>query len=118
MIREQQLLFQFGAIARDEGIQRAINHADDTHEDWSERAYTLLTRYVQPLKYNQTFLIEDYRRWAIDVMQLPPPPSLRAFGSIAVKARKAGLIKFVSFDHVTNVRAHRSTVSRYAKGIV
>lgn len=113
-----QLGIDFSIQARDAGIQQAIEHADQTHDDWSERAYVLLIKYVRPLHYNDTFLIEDFRHWATNEQGLPIPPTLRAYGSIAVKARKAGLIRFIEYDHVTNIRAHRSTVSRYAKGIV
>lgn len=102
-----QLDLNFSRAARDKGIKQAADHADQVHDSWSERAYGHFITFVSLQK--GSFRIEQYREWVKDI--LPSPPSDRAYGAIAVRAVKAGLIKRVGYESVCNVRAHRTPVS-------
>jgi hypothetical protein len=93
---------------RDEGITRAVKHADAVSKDWSERAYRFLKWYITSLDRKTTFVIEDVRALAKTKVSLEDPPSARAWGSLAVKAVKAGLIKRAGYTQVRNPAAHRA----------
>ena len=36
-----------GTQLRDEGIKKAVDNADNTHEKWSVKAYNFLTNYIK-----------------------------------------------------------------------
>ena len=97
-----------GSQLRDKGIKQAINHADDTHDKWSEKAYKFLLDYI---KYGEgrdryEFMTEDVRVASESV--IPKPPSNRAWGGIILRAAKAGLIDKVGFSTVKNAKAHKT----------
>jgi len=100
-----QATIDFGKAARDEGMHRAITHANQVVENWSERVFDAFKEYLI-LTQKQPFQIEDFRAWIGD--RIPPPPHNRAFGSIATKAIKAGLIERIGFAPVKNPKAHRA----------
>lgn len=95
-----------GDILRDKGIEASINHANLIQEDWGEKAYLLFLEFI---KSHTEFKCEDFRNWSSP--QLSTPPSLRAFGSIIVRAVKSGLITRIGFENVSNPRAHKTPVS-------
>ena len=90
-----------GTEMRDIGIKKALDNADNTHDKWSDQAYSFLKDYI---KHNDTFMAEDLRSASVD--EVPIPPSKRAWGGIVVRASKAGLIKRVGFSNVKNPKAH------------
>ena len=90
-----------GQELRDNGIATAVQHANEVEENWSGIAYNFLLSF---LRHNSKFQIEDVRTAAIG--HVPEPPSNRAWGGIAVKASKAGLIRRMGFRNVKNPRAH------------
>ena len=92
-----------GRALRDSGINAALNNADNTHDQWSDRAYGFLLDYI---KSNREFMTEDVR--VASESELPAPPDKRAWGGIVVRAAKAGLIQKIGFSHVKNVKAHRT----------
>jgi hypothetical protein len=73
---------------RDMGIKRASDHADSQIEDWSNTAYEF---FIQFARANKTFTTED-ARIAAESNGLLTPPDKRAWGAVAVKAIKTGLI--------------------------
>lgn len=92
-------------LARD-GMDRAVKHADQIDLKWSEKAMSALCRFINT--HNGPFQAEDVRRFAVNV---PPPPSLRAWGSVIVKAARLGLIEAIGYETVSNPLAH-STPAR------
>ena len=106
-----QTTIDFSRTARDKGIQQATDHADAVHDKWSKQAFDqfkiFLTSQVEPFK------MEDFRNEVSGV--LPEPPSLRAFGGIAMRAAKAGLIKRIGYTQVTNIKAHRANCALWQK---
>lgn len=88
---------------RDKGIQKAIDHADAVTPDWSQLAYEELKRFLQETPGE--FMAESFRAHCA-VVNFPLPPSSRAFGGVILRASKAGIIRRVRFDQVSNKRAH------------
>ena len=97
-----------GEELRDRGIKKAVNHADQLTEKWSEKAYEKLKLFLSH-EINQIqnfeFMTEQFREFC-EVTFLDDPPSLRAFGGIMAKAAKVGLIERVGYANVTNPKAH------------
>lgn len=104
----KQLDLNFGRIARDRGIKKATDHAGAA---WNDKTYQLFIQWVA--RQSRPFTIEVFRAYAAD--KLPMPPSLRAFGGIAMRAVHAGLIKKVGYTQVTNEKAHRANCSVWQK---
>lgn len=92
-------------------MQQSERHANEVHEGWSEKAYGLFKSFL--VLTTGPFKVEDFREWAKNL--LPAPPSLRAFGSITVKAKKAGLIRHVGYAQVDNAKAHRANCSLWKR---
>lgn len=72
-----------------DGMIRAVAHADDDEPGWSERAYALLRQYA---KDHTEFATEDARTWAHNEAGLSFPPDGRAWGAVTNRAVRAGLI--------------------------
>lgn len=106
-----QIQIDFARQARDRGIANAVDHADQVHDSWSEKAYSHFVTFVS-LQSNP-FTIEMFREWCKDF--LPAPPSLRAFGAIPMRAARAGLIGKVGTVQVRNVKAHMANAALWAK---
>lgn len=112
--KEQLDLFSFpeptGKDLRDAGIRKAINHANKKDNNWSEKAYNFLINFIRS---NSEFMVEDVRKASDGVVD--EPPSLRAWGSIIVRASKEKLIKRVGFRNVSNAKAHATPASVWIK---
>lgn len=73
---------------RDDGMRRAVDHADRVSHAWSVLAYQFVQHY---LAYDGPFLAEELVRAAYDY-GIPEPPDARAWGAIMNRAARAGLI--------------------------
>ena len=91
-----------GADLRDIGMQLSLDFADRAVSNWSEDAYQLLCTYARS---RSNFMVEEVRQFA-KKSGLPDPPSLRAWGSIAARAAREGVITRVGFRQVSNPSAH------------
>lgn len=100
--------------ARDKGIQKATDHANSVSPDWSVRAFEMFKEWIKGWPVGFSFMIEDFRQ-ICQIKGLPEPPSNRAFGGLAVKARNAGLIKSAGLGHVANKKAHKCFATRWQK---
>jgi hypothetical protein len=105
-MNKQLDLFQ----ARDIGIQKAVDNANDNHNGWSDDAYAFLIRYIQN---NPTFMTEDVRNKSKGI--IPDPPSNRAWGGIIVRAVKNGRIKRIGYQNTKNIKAHGTPASLWIK---
>lgn len=105
-MKEQLDIFEEGARLRDQGIARAVNHADEVNSGWSEAAYIFLNQYIRT---HSTFLAEDVREAATGI--IPAPPHARAWAAIVLRAAKAGLITKTGYASVKNPKAHRAPVT-------
>lgn len=89
---------------RDEGIRRAISHAETELPGWGDRAYRILLDYLRRYTPAQ-FMVEDVRRWAQE--QIEDPPSLRSWGAVTLRAARAGLIVKIGYANVKDPNGHR-----------
>jgi hypothetical protein len=107
-----QLTFNYtGRDLKERGMNQAETHANQVHEKWSEKAYDLFKAFL--VKTSSPFKIEDFREYVKNL--LPAPPSLRAFGGVAMRAAKSGLIKRVGYAKVNNAKAHQANASLWMR---
>lgn len=71
---------------RDEGMTRAVDHANREELEWSGQARGYLRMYAD--SHGGAFLIEDARAWA-EEKGLPLPPDARAWGAVTRRAAHA-----------------------------
>jgi len=76
------------AERRDDGMHRAVDHADAVVHSWSDRAGELLLEYAAQ---RGPWMVEDLREWA-RASGLPSPPDGRAWGAVVRRAARAGSI--------------------------
>ena len=72
-----------------EGMTRAVEHADRVEPSWSNRAYSILHDYA--LTHSE-FMAEDVRVHAHKVLSLPQPPDPRAWGAVINSAVRNRII--------------------------
>jgi hypothetical protein len=77
--------------ARNEGMQRAVDHAEIESPDWAQHAYEWLELFVAA--HAEPFISEDVSDATKLDEGFPQPPTDRAWGSIYRSAVKRGLIR-------------------------
>jgi len=92
-MKQPDLFLKDGEAAAVDGMQRAVDHADDVEALWSTKAFGSLMAYAWA--QTQPFLIEDARLWAHRHDGLPLPPDGRAWGAVVRKAARSRFIKRV-----------------------
>ena len=97
-----------GAVLRDRGIRRAVQHADGIYNDWQRTALDFLYLYARD---HDRFSGEMVRMEASGIV--PDPPSLRAWGAVLLQGARKGWIKRVGTIQVTNPRAHACFASEW-----
>jgi hypothetical protein len=80
------------------GVQLADLAADKAGDEWKISAYDAIVRHAK--QYNE-FTIEDVRNSNLD---LPSPPTERAWGSVTIKAKKNKVITKAGTTSVQNGR--------------
>lgn len=88
---QSEIDFDAARVGRDEGMRRATDRADQVRPGWSEDAMNSILAYPE-----KEFRTEQLRAFAY-MNGLDRPPRDLAWGSVMVRAKKAGLIEFVSF---------------------
>lgn len=101
---QSELNFEQGRKLRDEGMKRAVDHANKVSPGWADKAYRFFTE-IFLRDHNGSFMAEEVRAYAA-LMDIDLPPSNRAWGGIFNKAKKQDLIKQIDTRKVTNPRAH------------
>lgn len=81
---------QLAELSANVGMTLAASHADRAQENWSDEALDLFRLYA--VQHPEGFLTEDVRAWA-DKLGFAPPPDGRAWGYIARRANREGLVK-------------------------
>lgn len=104
-MRQQLDLFQ-AATARDKAIDRVEQSANAQIPGWSNKAYYFLRQFIRS---KEIFTIEEVRQASIGYV--PEAKEQRAWGAIAARAKKQGLIKRISYAKSTNPKAHCRPVS-------
>lgn len=100
LLQQQQLLFSPPAT------QKPKNKTNVPPKQWSTIAYNYLYHWLQLKPVGYTFKLEDVRLHAEDSTVVPPPTHKRAWGSVAQKAAKHGLMKKVG---LTKARINTKT---------
>jgi hypothetical protein len=90
---EQLSLDWTPAQRRDDGMRRAVEHADAVEASWSARAHALLLEYAV---LHGEWMVEDLRDWTL-VHGLPNPPDGRAWGAVVQRAARSGAIVRVGY---------------------
>lgn len=113
-MKEVQLNIFEARSERDAGIEQAESHANQVDPGWSDRAFQMLKDWLRGWAPGFRFTIEEFRQVA-QIRGLPEPPSNRAFGGLAVRAKKQGLIKSNGTVKVKNPKAHCCFASQWIK---
>lgn len=111
----QPTLFETGTDLRDQGIERAVSHAERIDPGWKEKVWDLFKRWIAKKEVGYKFLIEDFRRDVEKFGKIESPPSNRAFGFVSVRAAKQNLIIQVGTQKVKNKKAHRANSACWQK---
>ena len=107
---------------RDAGMQRALDHANAVHEDWSKVAYEFLVGYA---RCNAKFMMEDVRFASQGIV--PVPKSQRAWGGLVRKALKENIMHNDNneYGQVKNANANcanaaiwKSKIYQYHKKVI
>jgi len=104
---QPQLNIVFAREERDAGIKRAKDHADRAHDDWSGKVYLLLKDFLKC--YSGPFQFEEFRLSITGL--IAEPPHKRAFGAVAARAAREGIITRVGYAPVKSVNCHRAFAS-------
>ena len=104
-----------GAVLADTGIKMAVDHADAVEPKWSETAWQLFWQWLNRKPQYFEFMIEDFREYCYSYDLLTRPPSERAFGFLANKAVKMGLIFSSGTATVKNAKAHKANAGKWVK---
>jgi hypothetical protein len=86
--------------------QRAADHADREVGNWQAMAYEAFVTFARARSVS--FITKDVREWARHV---PPPPDRRAWGAVAQRARREGVVVSVCLEEAPHV--HGSTITRW-----
>lgn len=86
--------------------ERAAQHAG---EAWREAAYRAFVNYAAR---GERFTTEDVRE---DNPQLPPPPDKRAWGHIALRAKREGVVRAVSWVRAKSETVHGMVVTQWVR---
>jgi hypothetical protein len=110
-----QVQIDFAKKITEEAIQAGVDHANAIHECWSDVAFDFFKGYAE---INPRFMTEDVRMASKGLV--PEPPTARAWGWIALKAAKAGIVhnKNRETDKVKNIRAHHANAAVWKSLIV
>lgn len=103
---QQPLDFTAARARRDEGIRRAVDHANAVEPRWADQAYEFLVRYLQTV---ETCTSEQARAAAAGVV--PEPPSRRAWGGPFTRAARAGLIEREGYTTAVDPKVHCNVVT-------
>lgn len=85
----QQLTIEDAIARRDDGITRAVDHAETVAQGWKHRARGYLLEYLAT--HSGTFLAEVVREFA-EGRGMDYPPDGRAWGAVFQSAARESLI--------------------------
>lgn len=102
---------ELAELARDDGMKRAVDHADRVEPDWSEAALQCIRDYP----VHTPFLVEDVRQWAHHKRNLPHPPDARAWGAVIKRAQAKEIIRCTGYTRAKNKSTHAGPRSQWIK---
>jgi len=87
------------------GMEAAARHADSEHEGWQRMAYEAFVRYA--VSTSEPFMTEEVR-WYAEALGVPAPPDNRAWGAVAMRAKRAGVIHSIGYAPQKATNAHKA----------
>jgi hypothetical protein len=78
---------------RDIGMALSEQKANRDSEGWSDRACACVAVFIKASQYEGPFLIEDVRGWSEYWNLIDPPENARAWGAVARRCAKDGIIR-------------------------
>lgn len=111
-MNQQAFDFEAARAARDDGMQRAVEHADRVTPMWSDMAYAFLEGYARE---HELFTTEDMRFASAGT--IPSPDEGRAWGGVVQRASRAGLIRLDGFVTARDPKVHCNVVKRWRSRI-
>lgn len=116
---QNQFDYQKARELRDEGIQRAVDHADAlapaVAPKWSDTAYAFLLDYIEA---HHKFTSEDIRVLAESMERVTEPTDKRAWGSVMRRASQAKLIERAGFTVAKDPKVHCNNIAVWRSRIV
>lgn len=106
MIEQMPLDLSASRAARDEGIRRAVDHAEDVTPHWADLAYAFIVDYFS--RYEEA-TSEQVRAAAFGIV--PEPPDKRAWGGPFARAARAGVIVRDRYTTARDPKVHCSIMT-------
>lgn len=104
--------FEKARELRDDGIKRAVDHADSlapaVAPKWSDTAFDYLLEYARE---NRSFTSEDVRQAAERAERVTIPPDKRAWGGVVQRASRAGIIERAGFVTAKDPKVHCNNIA-------
>jgi len=99
-------------LGADTGMLLAASHADRESNDWSTSAQELFEMYA--MQHPDGFMTEEVRVWA-EKLGFHPPPDNRAWGFIAKKMAREGVVVAAGFAKQRSATCHGSPKTVWKK---
>ena len=109
-----------GEELANQGIKKAVDHANRVTPKWAEMAYDCFLSYLGCCPSGYNFMAEDVRDFSTRHYPfmhdgLPEPPNLRAWGGIMRRVQRAGVIRAIGTRKVSNTKAHCANATLWIK---
>jgi hypothetical protein len=104
-----------GSALKDQGINRAIEHAESENPGWTDRTLVALREFCADLKAQgwKVFTLEEFRSTRFK----DPPASHHAWGALASIAARRGIIKWAGeYRNAVSPRTHSHPVRVWETG--
>lgn len=116
--KKQAIVFDMAAGKKlgEAGLSLAVESAERKEKDWKKIAWQYFLLWLRRKKrYQDEFMMEEFRKYLLDYDLMEMPPSNRAFGFISVKAKNEGWIIFAGNKKVANKKAHGCFASAWVR---
>jgi len=102
---------ELGDIGRDQGIARSTRHANRVTPGWGDIAYAFLVDWIA---HGRAFIAPEVRK-AFERAGHQPAPTAQAWGGVLLRARNAGLIRYVGAITYGDETMHTQTVRQWVQ---
>jgi len=98
---------------RDDGMKRAIDHAEKDYPGWKDMAFGYLKEYLT--RSNAVEFTGERVRIFAESEGFIKPPDKRAWGSVMTRGAKAGLIVKIGWTTASDPKVHKNPVSLWRR---
>ena len=103
-----------GQRRRDDGMARALDHADREVPSWSVQAWGYLLEFLGSVTTNQQFMAEEVRHFA-EKRGFELPPDRRAWGGVIVRASKRGMVRRIGYGKHEDPKSHHAPATLWVR---